>query len=334
MSKQSYFQLQWFTVIIFFLGGAVLGALGLLTWLFNGGSLSAIKKIHLGNSAYQFVNPLLAVDTSQDNFFAISSLQDKIKSLIDQFKQSGQINEGAAYFRDIEPGRWAGVNENLKFSPGKLLKVALMIAYFKDAESDPEVLQQKLAYDTNISSTSSPEKENLQNGQMYTVDELIQDMILSYDEVSANILYDNIDHQSLDAVFTDLGIDFHEDKINDDYLSTKLYALMFRILYNSTYLNPAYSEKALSILTKTDHSMGLASGLPNDITIAHKFRSRSFLKGGDTLIESHDCGIIYFPNHPYELCVMGIGSQAKPLNTMFKNLSQLIYKDMESYYIK
>ena len=40
------------------------------------------------------------------------------------------------YYRDLNHGAWIGINENEKYTPSSLLKVTIMIAYFKEAESN------------------------------------------------------------------------------------------------------------------------------------------------------------------------------------------------------
>ena len=334
MTKKLYFQPQWLAVVIFFLAGITLGVLGIFTWFLNNGSLAGFQNIHSRNSSsgYKFINPLLAADVPQTQFLASAQIQNKIKTLVDDRKQKGEISEGSVYFSEIESGRWAGVNENTQFSPGSLLRTALMIAYFKNAESNPGLLDQTLIYHS-ATNTLVAENTNLQDGQAFAISDFITDMIVNENTNAANILYNNINHQSLNDVYSDLGIEFHENSIPEDYLSTKLYALMFRVLYNATYLNRVDSEKSLSILSETDNTVGIATGLPNDITVAHRFHLRHISTNPSSLIESHDCGIIYFPNHPYQLCVMAKGYKADAINLFFKDVGQLVYTDLKAEYI-
>lgn len=333
MDKKLYFQPQWLAVIIFFLAGIILGALGIYTWYLNNGSFVGSQNIHSRNSNYKFINPLLAIDMPQKQFLASLPIQNKIKTLIDDSTQKGEIVEGSVYFSELESGRWAGVNESIQFSPGDLLRTALMIAYFKNAESTPGLLEQTLMYHS-ISSTPIIDASELQDGQLFTIREFIHDMMVNENTNSSNILYENINRQSLDDVFTDLGIDFNEDKLTGDYLSTKQYALMLRVLYNATYLNRADSEMVLSILGETNNTVGIAAGLPNDIAVAHEFHLRHLSEKNNSLIEGHDCGIIYFPDHHYQLCVMGTSHKADTLTALFNDISQLIYKDLKASYIK
>ena len=331
MKQKFKFEPRWFAIIVFFFCGIFIGGFIFFTWIFNGGSFFGIKKIHSNASnAYKFINPLIAVENEQvSDFFVNQALQNKLASIIEDHRRSLDIQQAAVYFRDVDPGRWVGINEDVQFSPGKLLKMPLMMAYFKAAETDPKILEKKLVHHTDPADTSVGNQVDLVDGQSYSVLELIKDMIIDDDDGSANLLYDNIDHQALDEVFSDLGINFKEDKKTDDYITVKQYSLFFRVLYNATYLNRDYSEQALDILSQTPNTDGIAIGLPNDLVVANKYRTRDFGKG---LVESHDCGIIYYPGHPYLLCAMGIGKSEESINKVFKDVSQVVYKDMTQKY--
>ncbi len=330
MKKKLNFEPKWFVVLVFFLVGSFLGGLSLYIWLFNGNTVFGLQKIHPTKLGYKFINPLLAVDLEKKEFLENKSLEEKVSSEIVKRKARGDILQAAVYFRDIENGRWIGTNAELKFSPGLLLKLPIMVAYYKSAESDPSILAKKLVYFDQSPSSDS----QFVNGKSYTVDEIITEMVTNDNDAAAALLFDNINKSSLNDVYSDLGIDFKEDKKIEDYISLKLYSLFFRILYNATYLNREMSEKALEVLNQTPFDEGIGSGLPNNLEIAHKYRTRKYASGDKNLIESHDCGIIYFPDHPYLLCAMVITKDDKSGHgdLLFTDVSRIILRDMRTRY--
>ncbi len=336
MNRRLQFEPQWLLVIGFFLVGIFLGVLGLFTWEFNGNAMFGIKKIHPNASVYKFINPLLAVDTfEKKEFFEDKSLEKKINTIINKAQNQGDLQTGSVYFRDLEAGRWLGINENLIFSPGNLLKVPIMIAFFKEAEVDPAILDQKLIYRaTSTAESISDVSESLTDGESYTVEELIRAMIINDNDTAANLLFDLVDKNSLSEVYTDLGVPFNEEKNTDDFINTKQYALFFRVLYNATYLNRDFSEKALIILSETSVNNGLASGLPNELEVAHKYRTRFYQEGAITMTESHDCGIVFFPKHPHILCLMGIGRNSAVIKNMFREIGQSVNAAMAARYLE
>ena len=114
--------------------------------------------------------------------------------------------------------------------------------------------------------------------------------------------------EELSGVFADLNLNVPNEQA-EDYMTAKEYASLFRVLYSATYLSREKSEAALALLGLTDFRDGLVAGVPSDIFVAHKFGERG-VRGSDGEIthrEFHDCGIVYYPGHPYLLCVMTKG---------------------------
>ncbi len=325
---------RWILVVIFFLSGIFLGGIGLYLWF--GLYRTVGYKIHSTNPVYKFINPLIAVEFNNSNSFSINkSLELQIRGLVDESQKNQQINTASVYFRDIEPAYWAGVNENAKFSPGNLLKIPIMISYFKLAENDPQILQKKLKNTSTQARKDDPfpSATPLVFGETYSVNELIRRMIVDGDDVAAILLYDNIDNRTLNEVYSDLGIDFVENNTTtSDYISLKLYSLFFRVLYNSTYLNREYSEQALSLLSQTNTNVGISATLPKESPIAQEFDAHAYTENGISGYEMYDCGIIYYPNHPYLLCASVKGKTLKNIEGFLKSLSQRVYSEMDYKY--
>lgn len=94
---------------------------------------------------------------------------------------------------------------------------------------------------------------------------------------------------------------------------------MFRSLYYSTYLRRPFSQLALTILSDTKFNSQLVAGLPNDVKIAHKVGM------GLTKEVYNDCGIVYAPNKPYLICIMGQNTTEEKANEMISTLSKIVY---------
>src|SRR6185436_5295057 len=86
------------------------------------------------------------------------------------------------------------------------------------------------------------------------------------------------------------------------------YSHLFRALYNGTYLSHDASEKALELLSRTKFSDGIVAGVPKETTVSHKFGERTLSLNTSSINELHDCGIVYYPGHPYFLCIMTKGT--------------------------
>lgn len=285
------------------------------------------------SKGYKFISPLLDYETK-------SELRNKeliiLKSVLEKFINA-KIEENEAiyvsvYFRDLLNGPWFGINESDSFAPASLLKVPVMIAYLKQAEQNPEILQRNIVYDKiidDISQNIHPDKA-LKFGESYSIEELICRMIAYSDNLAKDLLMENIDEDAINKVYADLGMVIPGIIKKTDFITTKEYASLFRILFNASYLNREMSEKALDILSKSDLEIGIAFGVPKDVVLAHKFGERRNLENGTA--QFHDCGIVYYIERPYLLCIMTYGRDLKELNAIVEQISEITYETIDRYY--
>lgn len=326
-----YYEAKWFTIILFFTVGVFFGALALFIFVFNGGQLYGIQKVHPPRDPkYTLIDPLLAVETQpQLNFLVGNSLENHIYDAAGFSKDKSLENRGL-YFRDIENGRWVGIKEKEIFSPGKFLKVPLMVAFFKQAETDPNILDTLIKY--TGTSTAEIQNQNVtlpKAGRFYTILDLIKESVLSDDNNTASILLGLVDKDLLADIYHELGIKLISNTATVDQMNIQQYALFFRVLYNATYLDKEMSNTALEILTHTRRDLGFAAAIPNDLTIAHRFHIRTL---SDGRIEANDCGMVYFPDHPYELCASLIGSDLASVNRALYAIGDTTFQNMKSLY--
>lgn len=279
---------------------------------------------------YKFISPLLECETGNDYYKlnGLDSLQNKIEDVVSQQKEQGQITDAAVYFRDLNNGPWFGVNEHMAFSPASLLKLPVMMAYYKKAESDPGFLQKKVTYeakDALLDQNIRP-KESIQVGKSYSFEELLEHMMIYSDNAALTLLEDSIDPKLIDKVTLDLGVETANDNTPVDFMSVKGYAGLFRILYNASYLEKDYSEKTLGILSNSEFQQGIVAGVPKDVVVSHKFGERQL---EENAFQLHDCGIVYYKKGPYLLCIMSRGQSLKSLENFIAQVSQIIYEGIE-----
>jgi beta-lactamase class A len=138
------------------------------------------------------------------------------------------------------------------------------------------------------------------------------------------------------AVFADLGIDPSVLEKYTDNVTTQKYSMFLRSLYNATYLTQDASEHAMRLLAETDFSEGIESGVPNDVLVAQKFGEARMTDSHGTLLgkEINNCGIVYYPGHPYLLCIMTkkSGDDNAGLEGEIASMSRIIYKNMQDLY--
>jgi len=291
------------------------------------------SEFHSGNGAYKLINPLYECNTGENyGTKELSSLKNSIDGYINQLTVKNSVTSVAVYYRDLNNGPWFGINQHDVFAPSSLLKVPVMMAYYRMAESNPAILDKKIKYATQpdgVISQNFQTQNPIVLGQTYTVEQLIESMIVGSDNVALRLLEDNIDNQKIDQVTIDLGITTATNSTPDDFMDVQEYSTLFRVLYYSTYLNKDYSEKALQLLSQAEFKQGLVSNLPKNILIAHKFGEREVGNGTHQL---HDCGIVYYPDHPYLICVMTKGPGFNDLATTIQQISSKIYAEATKMY--
>jgi beta-lactamase class A len=285
------------------------------------------SEVRLNSSEYKFINPILLAEIGQkDQFPQFNAFNKTIQKYIDTAKAQGKATSVSVYLRDLDSAAWTGVNEDEVYAPASMLKVALMIAYLKEAETDPTILDKKLLYQGDDNSIENYKPEHpLVQGRYYTIRELIQDMIVQSSNVSNDVLLKNIDPVLLTRVYTDLALPLPTDKALD-FLSAKSYSALFRSLYSATYLSRPYSNAALELLTHSDFYQGIEAGVPQSALVAHKFGERTKLVNGiPAERELHDCGIVYYSDNPYFICIMTRGSAFSDLQTIIEDISHIAY---------
>jgi hypothetical protein len=92
------------------------------------------------------------------------------------------------------------------------------------------------------------------------------------------------------------------------------------------------SEQALGLLTTTDFTQGLVAGVSATTTVAHKFGEQTDTDTNGQVIdrELHDCGIVYYPNNPYFLCVMTKGQDFSTLAKIISGISNSVFNYVSS----
>jgi len=280
---------------------------------------------------YKFINPLLECSSeniSQDK--NLTTIRKSVESFISQQKKDQKITFASIYYRDLNNGPWFGINEKEYFSPASLVKAPLLIAYYKEAEANPSILDKKitntLAFDPEDQDIQP--SQHLELNQEYTVDDLLNRMIIYSDNIAYNILLENIDNQKLFNIYQDFDIDIskYQNDPHGNIITVKDYSSIFRILFNASYLDKKYSEKALSLLSQSEYQDALVKYIPQNITVAHKFGERYFVDTGEKQL--HDCGIVYYPKKPYLICIMTRGQNFDNLSNFIAQTSQLIYKQL------
>ncbi len=270
-----------------------------------------------------FTNPLLFYTSSPDTQY--DSLKSDLSAYIAQAKSRGDATDISVYFRDMNSGEWTGINYNDTYEPASMLKVTTMLAYLNGSTENPGILDKRLYYTQTANQETYYSQKKIPSGY-YSVRTLL-DWMITYSDNDAVTALEKDDQDRTARVFSELQLSLPDGK-STDFMSARNYSRLFRVLYDSTYLPPALSEQALSMLSNTTFTQGLVSGVPSGTVVSHKFGERTLLdeSGAIEHRELHDCGIIYKQDHPYFLCVMIKGADFAKLQKIISDISALTYK--------
>lgn len=286
-------------------------------------------------SGYKYSSPLLACDTEVEiSSPQMDDLANKLNNLIESEKDWDNLSSVSIYIRNYNGGTTININPDEKYYPASLNKIPVMMAAYKTEWEKSGFLNTKHIYNlSNFNETVEIKPSDyLFNGKIYTIQEAIDKMIKNSDNNALYFLYNYIDGKMISQTFKDLAITSpSEEIVPNDYMTVKEFSYFLRVLYNSSYLPPDYSEKALELLSQSEYKKGIVAGVPKDIKVAHKFGIRTYENNRRTERELHDCGIIYKKSEkPYLLCVMTKSNASiVRIESSIKEISRLVYKYLQ-----
>ncbi len=324
-------------ILLTIFGGVLVFVLGLVFGIHSTTTeespLGKASESRLGGSG--FTNPLLECEVGAQTIGAPKeNFLPDLESFVAVLKRSRGLTDLAVYYRDLNNGPVIGVDQDAPFIPASLLKVPIMMAYLSWAEREPAILKTVLLYENPqnayYKNQISPETM-LEAGKSYTTQELIERMIKYSDNQALILLFKQLPIEEHRELYSLLGVD--EKVISDPTasLSVRQYSVFFRILFNASFLSQHYSEYALGLLAQSSFNDGLRAGVPAAIPVAHKFGER---KISGAYQQFHDCGIVYYPQHPYLLCIMTRGEDMTSLAKSIAETSEFVYKKIDEQYGK
>lgn len=289
------------------------------------------SELRLGSST--LTNPLLECDLGGATIG--SRKKDFTPDLVaftNHLKERGMVSEIAVYYRDLNNGPVFGVEQGTSFAPASLLKIPLMIAYLKWSEDVPGVMDEQILYEKEVDVGYQQQfapTVPLTLGTSYSTRELLEQMVIYSDNQALVLLFRRLPTKYQEDLYELLGVDTSLITDPTATLTVKQYSIFFRILFNASFLSRTNSEYALGLLTETTFVDGLRAGVPQDIVVAHKFGER---KVQNDLQQFHDCGVIYYPNHPFLLCIMTRGDEASSLIDAIRETTEFVYGKIDEQY--
>ena len=263
----------------------------------------------------------------------LDALTKALQASLDAETQAGLVTRAAIYVRDLENGPVAAIHEDEPFAPASLLKLPVAMAVWDFALERPEILDTPMLYaESNIPnfrllSQQFAFRSDLPPAATVSVRDLLRSSLTYSDNLAFFLVLEQMNFReqqgpaALQRSFQELGI-IDPPTGKEDVLTVHNYAALFRSLYRASYLSETASQEILSWMAASPFDVGLAAGLPKVVPVAHKFGERAGTGGSKQL---HDCGVVYLPGNPYQVCVMSEGPAWEPLERFIAGVSKASY---------
>ncbi len=267
---------------------------------------------------YPLLSPRIFAESQNDILVNFLSLRRQLRELTSEYG-----SDFGFYFEYLPSGTSIGVNEKEEFYAASLIKVPVVMAYFRQKEATgfsldrSNIRLEERDIDVNFGALG---RRGV--GTVITYEEASRLALVESDNTATVALANRISQEYFDDVYEGLDIDFKK-KNGRVTISTKQYASILKALYFSSILSKESSNQILSLLTKTNFNDTLPAGVPVGIPVAHKF--------GVIEEESihQDCGIVYVPQRPYVLCMMSKSSEGVARERMIA-VSKAVYAYVSS----
>ncbi len=279
-----------------------------------------IKRLH----GYKHIRPIISVEIMEES----PQLQDTklaITALIDSLKKVGAIEETSVFFRKTATGDWMSINDQSKYHLASLMKVPLMLAWLKMAEANPGILKQQLDFqldDSKLPKSQHFKAPSIEDGKTYTVHDLIFYMMAYSDNRATYALQQFADAKFANQLFSDLGLPPLRLDDPDYQLSASEYSMFIKVIYNSTYNSPEFSEYGAEMMANSTFQEGFVKGFPAGTKMWHKFGEWTSHGKPEEL---HQSGVVFIGNEPYILTIMTRGKDLDNLAKIIELVSKRVY---------
>lgn len=275
---------------------------------------------------YPLLDPSVSNPDAHPEIINFDPLRESIKNYLASLNLSHSF-----YFEYLPNGVNIRDGDDNVAQAASLLKIPLIMDLYKLSE------QGKINLDTTTTVIpaeidTDPDwgnPTNLKAGDTLTLRQAVKITLQYSDNTTLNVIKNRIDplldNTSDSFKNLDIALDFTNSTNGTQQIdvSSRSYSSILKCLYFSCFNTPVDSTQIIDYLVGSAEKNRLAAGVPSDIKVAHKVGS-----GG--VGAQSDCGIIYYPQKPYLVCLMFFGiSHGGQDNTAtdpyFAHVSQLIY---------
>jgi beta-lactamase class A len=269
------------------------------------------------NDKYNLLNPARKFVKQEDLIINFQPLRDYLN---DKYEADQDIS---IYFEYLPTGANISISKDAEFYPASLLKVPITMAVAKKIERGEWEWTNELV----LMSTDKDDKFGTlykePTNSTHTIEELVRRSLSDSDNTAHFILVRNLETEEIDDIYEHMGMKGFLD--TEGKLSAKRYSVIFRSLYNSSYLSENNSQKLISYLAQSPYNEFIESALPKNIAFSHKIGI------SDSEKIFIDSGIVYAQNRPYIITIMTKNKDDKTARKVMADISEKAYNYVRDY---
>lgn len=289
-----------------------------------------------------FILPALLLSVlSLDFFFLLPRLREQ-RALLEkkragwallEYRLSKQARDypgkSAVIVKDLKTNWTIAVNKEELFPAASLVKIPIMAAVFKAAESGRINLEDRLKLKASDKVAGSGKLKNMAPGREFSIEELLERMIISSDNTATNMLIELLGFNYLNSSFKGFGLkntrlcrkmmEFQDRKNGvENYTTAEDISSLLEKIYRGKLCNSFVSRQCLALLKRQKARDRIPARLPADVVVAHK-------TGLERKV-CHDAGIVYARQGDFLLCVLTSGVSDSRISKKFiSNIAFMVY---------
>ena len=267
---------------------------------------------------YPLLDPSRGTYDRADRIINFQSLRDFLNN---EYEADKNVS---IYFEFLNTGANIAMNKDAEFWPASLLKVPVAMAATKKIEAGDWKWDSKLVLTGLDKDEKFGDLYKQPVGSTFTIEDLLRRSLSDSDNTAHFMLIRNLEPEEIEAVYKHIGLDGYLLNTSS-VIGAKQYSALFRSLYTASYISGDNSQKLLTLMAQSSFREYLSTGLPTDISFAHKFgidrEKKVWL----------DSGIVYRENRPYILTVMIKSEKEDMARVAMKTISENVYRYINEY---
>jgi beta-lactamase class A len=248
--------------------------------------------------------------------FIDKAYEQEINSFKRELEESVKPLSGiyGVYVTNLVDGKEYGINENVEVQAASLMKLPLMVAFYKKFEAGEVSLSTvySLREQDKIGGSGSLYYKNA--GEEYTYRELLELMGNQSDNTAMGVIRSAVGAEYTQELMNEIGM--RDSDFNQNMTTAYDMGVLLKGIYDGSLLTKKSSDEILGFITKTIYEKHMAAGIPTGVRVAHKY--------GREIHVVNDAGIVY-GRKPFVLVLVSDGVVEKEADGHLPQLAKMVW---------